>query len=137
SRSNTSCDFVQRTISSSVDLVVRREAFRFAFLISDTSDNAAFELQSCYLCEKLLPDGPVRRDRQHGGRLRLDFCRVIRVIAGDVVDYLDKLAEHPFIRLAPLGFSVVGFACHASTLRLSSMLFLTLAGSAFSALRRS
>jgi len=60
-----------------------------------------------------------------------------RVIVGDVVDYLDKLAEHPFIQLAPLGFSVVGFACHASTLRLSSMLFLTLAGSAFSALRRS
>ena len=60
-----------------------------------------------------------------------------RVIVGDVVDYVDKLAEHPFIRLAPLGFSVVGFACHASTLRLSSMLFLTLAGSAFSALRRS
>jgi hypothetical protein len=40
-------------------------------------------------------------------------------------------------RLARLGFAVVGLAYHASTLLLSSMLFLTLAGSAFSALRKS
>jgi hypothetical protein len=39
--------------------------------------------------------------------------------------------------LARLGFSVVGLAYHASMLLLSSIIFLTLAGSAFSALRKS
>jgi hypothetical protein len=64
SRSNTSWDFVERTISSSVDLVVRREAFRFGFLISDTRDKAAFELRSC--CEALQAHAAAGRESFDG-----------------------------------------------------------------------